>query len=125
VISGGYQTEILRGAYLTLPKGQLEAARVIGMSRLLMLRRIIIPQITRLALPAMGNVWQTIIKESALVSVTGLVEIVRQLNIASGSTHRPFDFYITGAFIYLALSLITDNLFRGAERVLARRGSVG
>ena len=66
------------------------------MHRWLMFRRIIAPQVLRYAIPGLGNIWQLVLKESALISVTGLVELLRQSQIGAGSTRRPFDFYITG-----------------------------
>jgi octopine/nopaline transport system permease protein len=124
VTSGAYQTEVLRGAFLVMSKGELEAAQVLGMSRLLMLRRIVAPQVVRTALPGLGNVWQTILKESALVSVTGLVEIVRQVNIGANSTNLPFTFFVTGALIFLVLTAISGEAFRRGERYFARRKRV-
>ena len=115
LVSGAYQTEVLRGAYGAIPRGEIEAAVAIGMGRLLMLRRIIAPRLLRYALPGMGNVWQQVLKESALISVTGLVEIMRQVHIGAGSTRRPFEFYITGFVLYLILTTLSGALFRAAE----------
>jgi octopine/nopaline transport system permease protein len=115
IVSGAYQTEVLRGAYRAIPRGELEAARAVGMERMLMLRRIIIPQALRTALPGMGNVWQSVLKESALISVTGLVEIMRQVEVGSQVTRRPFDFYVCGAVLYLVLTTLSGAVFRGAE----------
>lgn len=116
VVSGAYQTEVLRGGFLAIPKGEIEAARAVGMGRLLMLRRIIAPRVLRFALPGMGNVWQQVLKESTLISVTGLVEIIRQIHIGAGSTHRPFEFYITGLLLYLLLTTLSGLVFRASER---------
>lgn len=115
-VSGAYQTEVMRAAYLAIPHGEIEAARAVGMGRALMLRRIIAPRGLRIALPGLGNVWQQVLKESALISVTGMVELLRQIHIAAGSTRLPFDFYATGAGLFLILTTITSLLFRGAER---------
>lgn len=115
VVSGAYQTEVMRAAYLAIPRGEIEAARAVGMGRLLMLRRIVAPRGLRIALPGLGNVWQQVLKESALISVTGMVELLRQIHIAAGSTRLPFDFYATGAALFLLLTTITSLLFRGAE----------
>ena len=120
LVSGAYQTEVLRGAYDAIPRGEIEAARAVGMGRLLMLRRVIAPRLLHYALPGMGNVWQQVLKESALISVTGLVEIMRQVHIGAGSTRLPFDFYITGFALYLTLTTLSGVLFRGAERHSAR-----
>ncbi|TBW38068.1 ABC transporter permease subunit [Siculibacillus lacustris] len=116
IVSGAYETEVLRGAYQAIPRGELEAARVAGMGRLLMLRRIIAPQTLRFALPGMGNVWQLVIKESALISVVGLVEIMNQTRIAVGSTGAAFSFYATGAALFLVVTTFSGAAFRRAER---------
>lgn len=116
VCNGGYQAEVLRGAYLALSKGELEAARAVGMSRLLMFRRIIIPQVLRYAIPGLGNCWQLCLKESALISVTGLVELLRQSNVAGRSTREPFLFFSTGALLYLLITIVTTWLFDLAEK---------
>lgn len=115
LISGAGQGEVFRGAYHAIARGELEAARVVGMGRFLMLRRIIFPQALRTALPGMGNQWQSVIKESALVSVTGLVETLRQVHIAAGSTELPFFFFIVGLCIYLAITTLSGFVFRAAE----------
>jgi octopine/nopaline transport system permease protein len=120
LVSGAYQTEVLRGAYNAIPAGEIEAARAVGMGRLLMLRRIVAPRMLHYALPGMGNVWQQVLKESALISVTGLVEIMRQVQIGAGSTRQPFEFYITGFFLYLILTTLSGGMFRAAERRSAR-----
>ncbi|MBN8892308.1 MAG: ABC transporter permease [Rhodospirillales bacterium 70-18] len=115
IVSGAYQTEVIRGGYDAVPRGEIEAARAVGMGRLLMLRRIIAPRTLRFALPGIGNVWQQVLKESALISVTGLVEIMRQIHIGAGSTRLPFDFYVTGFALYLMLTTLTGQVFRLAE----------
>lgn len=116
VISGAFQAELFRGAYLALSKGELEAARSFGMRRWHMLRRIIIPQIIRYAIPGLGNIWQLALKESALISVVGLVELLRKSQMGAGATYRPFDFYITAFFIYLFITWVSGQLFKWAER---------
>lgn len=115
IVSGAYQTEVFRGAYLTIARGEREAAIAVGMRPLLMFRRIIVPQVVRFALPGMGNVWQLILKESALISVTGLVELLRQSQVAAGSTKQPFPFYITAMAMYLVLTSASSWLFRWSE----------
>lgn len=120
LVSGAYETEVLRGAYLAIPRGEIEAAKAAGMSRWLMLHRIIAPRLLRFALPGMGNVWQQVLKESALVSVTGLVEIMRQTQIGAGSTRQPFAFYIVGFLLYLVLTSLSGFLLQAAERHSAR-----
>jgi octopine/nopaline transport system permease protein len=115
VISAAYQAEVFRGAYTALARGELEAARSVGMSRLLMFRRIVAPQVLRYAIPGLGNVWQLALKESALISVTGLVELLRQSAIGAGSTRQPFSFYITAAMLYLVITTVSTWGFQRAE----------
>ena len=116
LISGSYQAEVYRGAYLAILPGEIEAARAIGMSQWLRLRRIIVPQVLRFALPGLGNVWQLSLKDSALVSVTGLAEIMRTSQIAAGSTRQYFLFYIAGAALFLILTSFSGQIFEYAER---------
>lgn len=116
VICGAYQAEVFRAAYLALSKGELEAATAIGMSPGLRFRRIIIPQVLRLALPGLANVWQLSLKDSALISVTGLTELLRTSQIAAGSTRQYFLFFLVGGALYLVLTGISDQLFKRAER---------
>lgn len=115
VISGAYSTEVIRGAVLAVPRGQIEAAKAIGMRRLLVFRRIMMPQVARLALPGLGNVWQLTLKDTSLISVTGLVEIMRQAHVASGSTRQPFTFYLVAALLYLVLTTFSTYGFQRAE----------
>ena len=115
VISAAYQAEVFRGAYTALARGELEAARSVGMHTMLMFRRIIAPQVLRFAIPGLGNVWQLALKESALISVTGLVELLRQSQIGSGSTYKPFYFYLTAALLYLVITTVSTWGFQRAE----------
>ncbi|ULJ74788.1 ABC transporter permease [Rhizobium gallicum] len=116
IISGAYQAEVFRGAYLAISKGELEAASAIGMPRGLRFRRIIMPQVLRFAIPGLGNVWQLSLKDSALVSVTGLAELMRTSQVAAGSTRQYFLFFIVGGALYLILTSLSDRVFNGAER---------
>ena len=120
-VSGAYPAEVYRGAYLALPRGELEAARAVGMGRALMVRRVVVPQVLRYALPGLGNVWQLLLKESALVSVVGLVELLRQSQIGAGSTRQPFDFYAAAGLLYLVITTVSTWGFSRAE-ARSRRG---
>lgn len=106
-IYGAFATEVFRGAYLAVPKGQIEAARACGMDRLLLLRRVLLPQMWRFALPGLGNVWMVLIKATALISVIELHELMRQANVAARATRMPFTFYMYAAFLYLALTIVS------------------
>ena len=120
VISGAYQGEVFRGAFGAIAKGELEAGRAVGMSRRLLFRRIIVPQTLRFAIPGLGNVWQLALKESALISVVGLTEILRQAQVGAGSTRQPFAFFITAAMLYLLLTSASCWGFRKAETAAMR-----
>jgi octopine/nopaline transport system permease protein len=115
VISGAYQAEVFRGGFLAIARGELEAARAVGMSRWLMFRRIITPQVLRFAIPGLGNLWQVALKDSSLISVTGLAELMRESQVAAGSTRQPFVFYLAGGALYLVLTAFSNRLFDVAE----------
>ncbi|MCX9000015.1 ABC transporter permease subunit [Rhizobiaceae bacterium BDR2-2] len=116
LISAASQSEVLRGAYQAVPKGTIEAGRVSGMTQFILFRRIIAPQAMVTAIPGMGNQWQSVVKESALVSVTGLVETMRQVSVAAGTTQEHFLFYAAGAGVYLVITTLSDQVFRLAEK---------
>jgi octopine/nopaline transport system permease protein len=116
VISGAYQAEVYRGAFLAVSKGEVEAARAFGMTGSTLLRVVVAPLVLRHAIPGLGNVWQLVLKDSALISVTGLVELMREAEVGAGSTHEPFAFYCTAAVLYLVIALVSGALFRRAER---------
>ena len=120
IVSGAYQTEVFRGAFNAVPKGEMEAASAVGMPPLLRFRRVIAPLALRFALPGIGNVWQLVLKETALVSVTGLVEILREAQIGAGSTRQPFAFFAAAACLYMAISAVSSQGFEAAERRFAR-----
>ena len=113
--AGAYNTEVIRGAVLAVPAGQIEAAKAIGMSTAKRFWRILVPQVSRFALPGLGNVWQLTLKETSLISVIGLVEIMRSAAVASGSTKEPFTFYLLAAILYLGLTSISNRGFLRAE----------
>jgi octopine/nopaline transport system permease protein len=113
--AGAYNTEVIRGAVLAVPAGQIEAAKAIGMSTAKRFWRILVPQVARFALPGLGNVWQLTLKETSLISVIGLVEIMRSAAVASGSTKEPFTFYLLAALLYLGLTSISNRGFLRAE----------
>ena len=116
IISGAYQAEVYRGAYLAISRGELEAASAIGMHKIMRLRRVIMPQVLRFSIPGLGNVWQLSLKDSALISVTGLAELMRTSQVAAGSTRQYFLFFIAGGILYLLLTSLSDRVFNGAER---------
>ena len=115
IISGAYSTEVFRGAIQSIDKGQFEAAKVLGFSKFKQFYKIILPQMLRLAIPNLSNVWQITLKDTSLISVTGLVEIMRQSYIAAGSTRDPLFFYSFAAVLYLLLTYISMKLINKLE----------
>ena len=115
IISGAYSTEVFRGAIQSIDKGQFEAANVLGLNKFGKFFKIILPQTLRLALPNLSNVWQITLKDTSLISVTGLVEIMRQSYVAAGSTRDPLFFYSFAAVLYLLLTYLSMKLINRLE----------
>tara|TARA_B100000674_G_scaffold312719_1_gene259986 strand:- start:1058 stop:1765 length:708 start_codon:yes stop_codon:yes gene_type:complete len=115
IISATYSSEVLRAAYLSISKGQIEAAKALGMNKINIFFKVITPQVIRYALPGIGNVWQITLKDTSLISVTGLVEIMRQTRISSNVEHSPLTFLITAAILYLCLTTFSGRFFKYLE----------
>ena len=120
IISGAYSTEVFRGAILSIDKGQFEASKVLGLNKYIYFFKVIMPQMLRLALPNISNVWQITLKDTSLISVTGLVEIMRQSYIAAGSTRDPLFFYSFAAVLYLLLTFISMKFLNSLEKKYSR-----
>lgn len=114
-IYGAYMTETFRGAILAVPKGQIEAGHAYGMSSLKVFVRILLPQMIRHAIPGFGNNWLVLVKATALVSIIGLEDMVRQASVAAGSTRKPFTFYVVVAITYLIITSISVNILKWLE----------
>ena len=121
IISGAYSTEVFRGAIQSIDKGQFEASKVLGLKKPVHFFKVIMPQMLRLAIPNLSNVWQITLKDTSLISVTGLVEIMRQSYIAAGSTRDPLFFYSFAAVLYLLLTYFSMKLINNLE-VRYKRG---
>ena len=120
-IYGAFATEVFRGAFLAVPRGQIEAARAHGMGRALTFRRIVLPQMWRFALPGLGNVWMVLIKATALISVIQLEELMRNADVAARATKLPFTFFFVASLFYLGITIVSMVVQRRAE-VWANRG---
>lgn len=107
-IYGAYFAETFRGAFLAVPRGQLEAGFAFGMSRSRVFRRILFPQMMRFALPGIGNNWQVLVKATALVSIVGLSDLVKAAQDAGKSTLDFFFFMLVAGAIYLAITTISN-----------------
>lgn len=115
-IYGAYFTETFRGAFQSVPTGQIEAAMAYGMTPWQVFRRVLFPQMMRFALPGIGNNWQVLIKATALVSIIGLTDIVKITQDAGRSTMQLFFFSIVAAAIYLAITTVSNFILMWLER---------
>ena len=120
-IYGAFATEVFRGAFLAVPKGQIEAAHACGMGPVLTFRRILLPQMWRFAIPGLGNVWMVLIKATALVSVIQLPELMRNTDLAARNIHKPFTCYFAASLLYLAITIFSLVFQQWAEK-RANRG---
>ena len=116
VVFGGYATEVFRGAIAAVPIGQTEAAKSLGLKAWQRWTLVIVPQMLRMALPAYGNLWISLFKDTALVSVVGLSDIMRVAFVGAGSFRAPLAFYLAACALYLVLTTITLLSIRLAER---------
>jgi len=113
---GAYMTEVFRGALGTIPPGHREAAQALGLGRWRIFRRIVMPQMWRIALPASGNIFLSLLKDTALVSVVGAQDLMRETAIAVGYSKQPFTFYLAAAIIYLGLTALATLCIHLLER---------
>ena len=113
--TGAYTTEILRGAIEATPNGEVEAAKAAGMSRLLMLRRILLPSAFRRALPQYGNEIIFMLHGSSLASVITIVDITGAARIINSRFYSPYEAFLTAAVFYMSLTFITVFLLKKLE----------
>ena len=107
IVYAAYIGEVVRGAVLNIPRGQWDAAHALGMRNLSMWWLVILPQIWRIALPGVTNVWMTTLKDTALVSLVGLTDLVRMADIAAAATQEPFLFYVVAGLVFVVFSGLT------------------
>ncbi|MEL6288224.1 MAG: ABC transporter permease subunit [Pseudomonadota bacterium] len=119
-VMGAYAIEVLRGAMSAVPIGQVEAAKAFGMSFWQRFRRIIIPAMIPLALPGMANLWLIVMKDTALLAVVGFTELATVTRQAAGTTREYLMFYVAAAALYLALTIVSNIIFRRLERYYRR-----
>ncbi|MCA0043430.1 amino acid ABC transporter permease [Celeribacter litoreus] len=111
-----YNSELIQTAILAVDKGQMEAARTLGLSRGQALVRVVIPQAVRDVIPPIGNNMIALLKDSALVSVIGVSELTLSAQLAIGRTYRPFEFYAVAAVLYYVINLGMEAVLRRIER---------
>lgn len=124
LIFAAYASETFRSAFLSVPKGQIEAGRAYGFSAWKTFRYIQMPQIWRIALPGLGNLWQGMVKDTALVSIVGLDDLMRKAQQASQTTREPFNFFLVASLMFLAITLVSMWVIARLEK-RASRGVTG
>ncbi|QJP16568.1 ABC transporter permease subunit [Starkeya sp. ORNL1] len=120
IVYAAYIAELIRGAVGNLPRGQFEGARALAIPRFIMWWRVIMPQVMRLALPGLVNLWMFMLKETPLVSLAGLHDLVGAAKIAAGATKEPFIFFIATALFFILFSGLTLKIADALEIRLER-----
>lgn len=120
VVFSAYCSEVLLSAFKAIPHGQYEAGDALGLHRGKTMRLIILPQLIRIALPGLGNLWMALFKDTALVSVIGLPDILRQTGIAARVTKHAFEFFGIACVLFLVLAMISSVVFSALERSTKR-----
>lgn len=121
VVQGAYSTEVLRGAILAVPAGQIEAARAMGMPAVLLARRITLPLMMSFAIPGLANLWLVATKDTALLAVVGFAELTQATRQAASTTKAFFTFFAAAGVLYLLLSIVSTLIFSRIE-TWARKG---
>ena len=120
-VQGAYSTEVLRGAIQSIPNGQIEAARAIGMSTFQTFNRVIFPAMLPNAIPGLANLWLVVIKDTALIMVTGAsAELAQSAKNAASFTKRYFLFYFAALVIYYVMTKISNVFINRLERRVRR-----
>jgi His/Glu/Gln/Arg/opine family amino acid ABC transporter permease subunit len=120
LVQGAFASEVFRAAMQSIPVGQIEAATACGMSPSQIFLRIKLPQLWRFALPGLNNLFQVLIKDTALISVVGVEEIMRKAAIGAGTEKAPFTFYLVAMLMFLAFTTISLFVFNRLEKRAAR-----
>ena len=115
---GAFQSETFRAGIQAIGKGQSEAAMSVGMTRRQAYQYIVLPQALRIVIPPLGNSFISMLKDSSLVSVIGVLELMRVVTLQSNLYFRPFEFYTTAALLYIALTFVFSTLLNIVERRL-------
>ena len=122
VVFSAYCSEVLQSAFQAIPRGQYEAGAALGLRPGKTMLFIILPQLIRIALPGLGNLWMSLLKDTALVSVIGLNDIIRQTGVATKVTKQAFFFYGTACLLFLLLAIISSLIFSRIEQWAKRSG---
>lgn len=115
-IAGALAVELFRTAYNAVPQSEIMAARAFAMPPFMLFRRVLFPHIVRYSVPGLGNIWIGLLKETSLISVMGVTELMRATTVAANSTFQPFVFYLLCTALYLVVALVSGGLFAWLER---------
>lgn len=121
IVFSAYASEVFRGSFAAIPTGQIEAAQAFGLTPLQIFFDVRLPQAWRIALPSLGNLWQSLLKDTSLVSVVGLEDLLKKANMAGQATHQPFVFLVAAAAVYFVFL----HLSQPAQAWLERRAGAG
>jgi polar amino acid transport system permease protein len=122
VVFSSYASEVFLSAFRAIPKGQYEGGYAIGLHKGQTMRLIILPQLIRLALPGLANLWLILLKDTALVSVIGLSDILRQTGVAARVTKEAFLFFGLACLIYLMLAIVSSFFIEKIEAWTKKSG---
>lgn len=120
IVQGAYQTEVIRGALIAVPKNETEAGKAFGMSRFKVFRRISFPAMIPLALPGLANLWMICTKETALLAVVGFEELALVTKQAAGKTRMFLEAFTVAMFLYLCITLVSNVIFKMIEKRTTR-----
>ena len=115
LVFGAFSSEVFRGAFLAVPKGQVEAGLACGMSRRQIFFRIRMPQMWRFALPGLGNLWLILLKDTSLAAIITYDELTRESQIAAENSGLPFTIYLAAALLYLIMTAVSRGALNRAE----------
>lgn len=121
VVFSSYASEVFLSAFRAIPKGQYEGGHAVGLSNWQTMRLIVLPQLIRIALPGLANLWLILLKDTALVSAVGLADILRETSIAARVTKHAFLFYGFATLVYLVLSIISSFGINAVERAVGSK----
>ncbi len=122
VVFSSYASEVFLSAFRAIPRGQYEGGFAIGLTGYQTMRLVILPQLVRIALPGLANLWLILLKDTALVSAIGLSDILRQSGVAARVTREPFLFFGVACLIYLVLAIISSFGINAVERSVSQSG---
>ena len=122
LVFSAYCSEVLLSAFKAIPRGQYEAGDALGFHRGSTMRLIVLPQLVRIALPGLGNLWMALLKDTALVSIIGLSDTLRQTGLVVRNTKRAFEFYSLACILFLVLAMLSSLVFSAIERRTQKSG---